>query len=35
MDCSLETQRLSEFAASFPQYLEKIRQIDARIGAEE
>lgn len=35
MEYSLETRRLSEFAAGFPQYLERIRQIDARIGAEE
>jgi hypothetical protein len=35
MQYSFETQRLSEFAASFPQYLERIRQIDSRIGAEE
>lgn len=35
MEYSLETRRLSEFAASFPQYLARIRQIDARIGAEE
>ena len=35
MEYSLETQQLSEFAASFVQYLERIRQIDAEIGAEE
>jgi hypothetical protein len=35
MEYSLETQQLSEFAASFPQYLARIRQIDASIGAEE
>lgn len=35
MEYSLETQQLSEFAASFVQYLERIRQIDSEIGAEE
>ena len=35
MEYSLETRQLSEFAASFVQYLERIRQIDSEIGAEE
>ena len=35
MEYSLETQQLSEFAASVGQYLERIRQIDSRIRAEE
>jgi len=35
MEYSLETQQLSEFAASVGQYLEKIRQIDSKIRAEE
>jgi hypothetical protein len=34
MEYSLETQQLSEFAASFGHYLERIRQIDAEIRAE-
>jgi len=35
MEYNLETQQLSEFAASVGQYLDKIRQIDSRIRAEE
>lgn len=35
MQYDLETHRSSEFAATFSQYLEKIRQIDAEMRAEE
>ena len=35
MQYDLETHRLSEFSASFSQYLERIRQIDAEVAARE
>ena len=35
MEYCLETQQLSEFAASFEHYLERIRQIDSKIDTEE
>jgi len=35
MQYSLETHRLSDFAPSFAQYLERIRQIDSEIDAAE
>lgn len=35
MEYSLETHRLSEFAATFSQYLERIRQLDAELRTEE
>ncbi|RPH48605.1 MAG: hypothetical protein EHM84_07060 [Lysobacterales bacterium] len=35
LEYCLETQQLSEFAASFEQYLERIRRIDSEIDSEE
>jgi len=35
MEYCIETRQLSEFAASFEQYLERIRQLDSEIDAEE